>query len=71
MVEIILNPDREMVNAAREALKANNYYCPCALIKNIDTKCMCKDFRDKMLSGYEGECNCGLYVLRREDEQHR
>lgn len=36
-------------------------YCPCALYRTKDTKCMCKDFRDKVKNGYTGECNCGLY----------
>lgn len=72
MVRIIYNPDKEVQNQAREALKANDYYCPCALVRDIDTRCMCKDFRDKMTDGYIGECNCGLYVIERtEDEWDR
>ena len=52
-----LNPDKEHVRLIREGLAANGGYCPCALVKNADTKCMCKEFR-KMKSGY---CHCGLY----------
>ena len=44
-----------------EAVRANDGYCPCATEKTSDTKCMCKDFRDKIKSGYIGECHCGLY----------
>lgn len=39
------------------AVKANDGYCPCRRIKNEDTKCMCKEFRE----GGLGECHCGLY----------
>lgn len=44
-----------------EAIKNNDGYCPCAIDKNKDTKCMCKAFRDKIIEGYIGECHCGLY----------
>ena len=36
----------------------NGGYCPCAIVKNADTKCMCKDFREKKEPGL---CHCGLY----------
>ena len=39
------------------AVKANDGYCPCRRVKNEDTKCMCKEFRESGL----GECHCGLY----------
>lgn len=39
------------------AVKANDGYCPCRRVKNEDTKCMCKEFRE----GGVGECHCGLY----------
>lgn len=32
-------------------------HCPCRRVKNEDTKCMCKEFRE----GGLGECHCGLY----------
>lgn len=40
------------------ALEHNDGYCPCALIKNNDTKCMCKEFREMKETG---KCHCGLY----------
>ena len=55
---IRLNPDTETVNEIRKRLKDNNGYCPCNLIKNSDTKCMCKDFREQE----SGMCHCGLYI---------
>lgn len=39
------------------AVQANDGYCPCAAVKDKDTKCMCKDFRDQP----DGICHCGLY----------
>ena len=40
------------------ALEHNDGYCPCAMVKNNDTKCMCKDFRECKVTG---DCHCGLY----------
>lgn len=40
------------------AIKANDGYCVCAVSKNPDTKCMCKEFREQK----EGLCHCGLYL---------
>lgn len=60
-MKVRVNKDPFKANAARDALKRNDYYCPCALVKNKDTKCMCKDFRDKLVEGYIGFCNCELY----------
>ena len=56
--KITLNEDKELVDSIRKKLKENNYFCPCRLVKNEDTKCMCKEFREQT----EGECHCGLYV---------
>lgn len=36
----------------------NDGYCPCAVTKTDDTKCMCKEFRERMS---DGPCHCGLY----------
>ena len=41
-----------------QAIKDNDGYCICAVSKNEDTKCMCKDFREQETSG---TCHCGLY----------
>lgn len=56
---IKLNPDKEITTPIVEALKENGGYCPCALEKSEDTKCMCKAFREQV---EEGECHCGLYI---------
>lgn len=55
---IKVNPDKEYAAKIREALKENGGYCPCSLIKNEDTKCMCKEFREMK----SGMCHCGLYI---------
>ena len=58
MITIKQNPDKEFALSIRKQLKANNGYCPCSLIKNEDTKCMCKEFREMK----SGMCHCGLYI---------
>lgn len=62
MNKIKVNPNEEVVKAVREALAKNDWYCPCSLEKNKDTKCLCKAFRDLYNSGKVGTCNCGLYI---------
>lgn len=61
-MKIELNPDKEFVAEFTEKLKANDGYCPCRTVKNADTKCMCKEFREMVKKGQSGECHCGLYV---------
>lgn len=58
MVQVRINPDKEFVRDMKKALKANNGFCPCALEKSPDTKCMCKEFREME----SGVCTCGLYI---------
>lgn len=55
---IIVNPDGEFVREIKQQLKRGGGYCPCSIIKNKDTKCMCKEFREME----EGVCRCGLYI---------
>ena len=58
MLKIAYNQDKQIVDKILDALDKNNGYCPCKLEKNNDTKCMCKEFREKK----EGYCHCGLYI---------
>lgn len=37
--------------------KYGKRYCPCSLIRDEDTVCMCKEFREME----EGTCHCQLY----------
>lgn len=50
--------DPEYVAVIKQKLKDNDGYCPCRLVKNADTKCMCKEFREQK----DGTCHCGLYI---------
>ena len=55
--------DKARVEEIRKALEDNDGYCPCRLIKNVHTKCMCREFREQMAAGLLGECHCGLYEV--------
>lgn len=55
------NPDKDFVKEIRKKIKGNNGYCPCSLVKNKETKCMCKEFRDQIARNEEGFCHCSLY----------
>ena len=57
--EIIPNPDFLHRKKIEEAIKNNDGYCCCALEKNEDTKCMCRDFREQKEYGF---CHCGRYL---------
>lgn len=57
-MRIIENADKEFTAEMHRAVKNNNGYCPCAIVKSPDTKCMCKEFREMD----EGACHCGLYI---------
>lgn len=59
-----LNPDSEFVRLFHISLEANEGYCPCAIEKTDDTKCMCKEFRDALKAGKEGPCHCGLWIAK-------
>lgn len=58
-MRIKVSENKELVKEIRQKLKDNNGYCPCRLVKNEDTKCMCKEFIEQEELG---ECHCGLYV---------
>lgn len=60
-MRVIYNEDTELVTEIERKIKENGGYCPCKVLKNVDTKCMCKKFRDQLAQGYLGECECGLY----------
>lgn len=58
MSALRLNSDAELVKEIRAAIKAADGHCPCKLVRNDDTKCMCKEFREQP----SGMCHCGLYI---------
>lgn len=55
---IKVTPDKEKAAELFAALRENGGYCPCAIQKTEDTKCMCREFREMA----EGTCHCGLYI---------
>lgn len=59
--------DRVNLNDAAQAVKDNDGYCPCKLLKTPDTKCMCKQFRDQIARKEAGLCECGLYQISDTD----
>lgn len=63
MTQIKQTQDKELLNEILRQLKENDHYCPCSLIKSLDTKCMCKKFRDQVERKEPGECDCGRYEL--------
>lgn len=56
--DIKQNPYEDELAEIIEAVDANDGYCPCALTKDEDTKCMCKEFRDNKDTDF---CHCGRY----------
>lgn len=68
-MRIVTNPDTEYVAEMRKKLKENAGYCPCSVLKNADTKCMCKEFRDQVARNEPGFCHCGLYCAVEETEE--
>lgn len=63
MPKVILNSDKEFVKDFLKQLKDNDGYCPCRTIKNEDTKCKCKEFREQIKRGELGECHCCLFEV--------
>lgn len=41
-----------------DLVAANDGYCPCAVFKTNDTKCICREFLE---SSELGPCHCGRY----------
>lgn len=62
-MKICITEDKEHFENIKKALKDNMGYCPCSIVKNEDTKCMCKEFREQKEEGF---CHCGLYYKKKE-----
>ena len=61
-MKVTFNENKELVAKVNEGLKRTGGYCPCRLERTLDTKCMCKEFRDQIADpSYEGYCHCLLY----------
>ena len=59
-MKAVLNTDIDLVEEIKQALKANQGYCPCVIEHTPETKCMCKDFKENVPVGET--CHCGLYI---------
>lgn len=58
-MKIIKNPDTDVYEKVTQAVKDNNGFCPCELVKSEDTKCPCKAFKEQ---NDVGTCHCGRYI---------
>ena len=63
MVKIIQTEDKSFLEEILKQLDENDGYCPCSIIKNEDTKCCCKAFRDMINTQTPGECLCGRFII--------
>ena len=57
----------ELVSDIIKQIKTNGGYCPCKVIHDENTKCMCKEFKDTLNSVEKSvydTCACGLYRIR-------
>lgn len=61
---IVKTDDKELWELIQKGLKRNKEkygkrYCPCSLVRNEDTICMCKEFREAPKGT---KCHCGIYI---------
>ena len=49
---------KEVDPSIKALVDENDGYCPCAIDRTPDTKCMCKEFREQKEPGL---CHCGRY----------
>lgn len=50
---------RQIRPEVAELVAQNGGYCPCAMVKIPETRCICKEFIEQ--EG-PGECHCGRYI---------
>lgn len=62
-MKIVETSDKQLSQEIKEKLKKTGGYCPCRLSKTPETKCMCKEFRDKIKRNEPGACHCGLFEV--------
>lgn len=66
--KIVLSDDIELVTEVNRQLQETKGYCPCALYRAPEYKCICSAFREALVRGEETECNCGKYkIIKVED----
>lgn len=49
---------KEINPSIKELVDQCDGYCPCALVRDEDNKCMCKTFKDM---DHPGKCFCGRF----------
>ena len=66
--KIVLNDDLELVAECNRQLQETKGYCPCAIYRTSEYKCICSKFKESLARGEETECNCGKYkIIKAED----
>ncbi|MCF0125592.1 MAG: hypothetical protein HUJ68_07540 [Clostridia bacterium] len=65
---MIPNPDKEFFEYISAKVKENGNYCPCSILKNDDTKCICKEFRESKIEGY---CHCQRYLKYKHKKEEK
>ena len=66
--KIVLSDDIELVAEVNRQLQETKGYCPCALYRAPEYKCICQSFREALAKGEETECNCGKYKIIKIEE---
>lgn len=61
---IFIKQDPAFVADMQRRIEENGGYCPCSVLHDDTTKCVCKEFREME----EGVCHCGLYIKTKERE---
>ena len=61
--KIVLSDDLALVAEVNRQLQETKGYCPCALIWDDSTKCICSSFKESLAKEEEIECNCGKYKI--------
>ena len=49
---------KEVDPSIKSLVDQNDGYCPCAVQKTQDTRCVCKEFREQTEAGL---CHCGRF----------
>ena len=50
-----------MYEAVTKEVKANDGYCCCRIVRNENTRCVCKDFKEQQT---EGLCYCERFIKK-------
>ena len=66
--KIVLSDDIELVAEVNRQLQETRGYCPCALYRAPEYKCVCQAFKESLAKGEETECACGKYKIIKIEE---